>query len=626
MPAMFDHDNEERQARRSFARRAVLMGGAQLLGFSALAWRLFQLQVLDEDRYDPLADENRTSLQVLIPKRGRILDRNGAVLADNEETFRVTLTPALAGDVPLVLAKFRRFVPLRQDEVEQIARRAKRQSRNTPITIASDISFETLARINLFAPQLPGIRTEIAWRRRCRAGLAAGHVVGYVGSVERPSIDDGPLTRMPEIRIGKSGVEAGMEQELRGDGGVQKIEVDARGRMIRNLEVRDPVPGRDVRLTIDIGLQERVFGRLRTERRAACVVLDVKGGEIVAMASTPSYDAALVTDAADDAAWRRLLADEEKPLLNRAIAGQYPPGSTFKMATALAGLHMGAVTAGEKMNCRGYFDLADHRYRCWKRGGHGPMSLHEALRESCDVYFFEVARRLGIDAIADMARMLGLGQIYNCGLPEQKAGLVGDPDWKRGRWNAGWLAGETVLAGIGQGYMLASPLQLAVMTARVATGRHVEPTIVKYSDNPSAGEFPDLGLEEAKLEAVRSGLRAVVNEEGGTGRNAALGEGEPAVAGKTGTSQVHSHSANAPQDDLPWEKRDHALFVGYVPADAPRYAVSAVVEHGGAGGSVAAPLVRDVMESVLEIDPARAASGSSGAQAPNMRNQGSDQG
>lgn len=625
MSAMFEHDNEERQARHAFTRRAILMGGGQLLGFSALAWRLFQLQVLDEGRYDPLADENRTSLQVLIPKRGRILDRNGAVLADSEETFRVTLTPALAGDVASVLEEFRRFVPLRQDEVEQIARRAKRQSRNMPITIASDIPFDMLARINLFAPYLPGIRTEVAWRRRCRAGLAAGHVVGYVGSVERLSIDDDALMRVPQMRIGKSGVEAGMEQELRGDGGVQKIEVDARGRMMRNLEVRDPVPGRDVQLTIDSGLQWRVFERVRNERRAACVVLDVKGGEIVAMASTPSYDPALVTDTVDEAAWRRLLADKEKPLLNRAIGGQYPPGSTFKMATALAGLHMGAITPAEKLTCRGYYDLADHRFRCWNRTGHGPVSLHEALRESCDVYFFEVARRLGIDAIADMARMLGMGQIYNCGLPQQKAGLVADPDWKRGRWNAGWLAGETVLAGIGQGYMLASPLQLAVMAARVATGRSVEPTIIKYSGNPRAGEFPELGLDETKLAAVRRGLKAVVNEDGGTGRNAALSEGKPLVAGKTGTSQVHSHSVNVPQEALPWEQRDHALFIGYVPADAPRYAVAAVVEHGGAGGTVAAPLVRDVIDSVLDVDPAGAAAGR-GVQGGDRRAPGSDQG
>jgi penicillin-binding protein 2 len=606
---MFEHDNEEREARLKFSRRALLMGGVQMLGFGALGWRLFQLQVLDEGRYDPLADENRTSLQILAPKRGRIFDRTGAVLADNEETFRVTLTPALAGDVTRVLGNFRRLIPLRQDEIEAIAKRAKRQSRNTPITIASDISFEQLARINLFAPQLPGVRTEVAWRRRVRGGLAAGHLVGYIGSVERPSIDDDALMRLPGMRIGKSGVEAGMEQELRGDGGVQKIEVDARGRVMRNLEVRDPVAGRDVALTIDLGLQRRVFERLSRERRAACVVLDVKRGEIVAMASTPSYDPAELSDGSSDETWQRLATAEDKPLLNRAIGGQYPPGSTFKMVTALAGLHMGAIQPDEKITCRGRFELADHSYRCWKRGGHGTVALHEAIRESCDVYFFELARRLGIDAIADMARMLGLGQVYNCGLPQQKSGLVADPDWKRGRWNAGWLAGETVLAGIGQGYMLASPLQLAVMTARVATGRAVEPTIIRYSTNPAPGDFAALGLEDDKLAAVRRGLSAVVNEEAGTGKNAQLGEGRPLVAGKTGTSQVNKASSDTAQYDLAWGDRDHALFVAYVPADAPRYAVSAIVEHGGGGGAVAAPLVHDVIEAVLEIDPVRPAAG-----------------
>lgn len=605
---MFEHDSEERESKRQFTRRAALAGVTQMLGFGVLGWRLFQLQVLDEGRYIPLADENRTSLQVLIPKRGRILDRNGVVLADNEETFRVTLTPALAGDVRDVLTRLSRLLPLRQDEMETVLRRARRQSRNTPITVAQDIPFDVLARINLFAPQLPGVRTDVAWRRRCRAGHAAGHVVGYVGSLERPGIDDDALERMPGMRFGKSGVEAGLEQELRGDGGVVKIEVDAKGRMKRNLEMRDPVPGRDVTLTIDMGLQTRVYDRLRHERRASCVVLDVEGGDIIALASHPAYDPADVTDGTSEQTWARLVSAAEKPLLNRAIGGVYPPGSTFKIVTALAGLHMGAIKPGERISCSGKYHLADQRYRCWNRSGHGPVALHEALRESCDVYFFELARRLGIDAIADMARLLGLGQVYSCGLPQQTAGIVADPDWKRGRFGTGWFGGETLIAGIGQGYMLATPLQLAVMTARVASGRLVEPNLIRYSNRPRSVNFPPLGLDARKLATVRAALKAVVNEPSGTGHNAQLPGGLPLVAGKTGTSQVHAASAEVAQDALPWHHRDHALFVGYVPADRPRYAVSAVVEHGGTGGTVAAPLVRDVMQMVLAADPLRASS------------------
>lgn len=616
---MFDHDNEERTARRSFSRRALLMGGLQMLGLSAVSWRLFQLQVLDEGRYNPLADENRTSLQILVPKRGRILDRRGVVLADNEESFRVTLTPALAGDVKAVIATFRRLVPLQDADVEAVLKRAKKQGRNTPVPVIADITFDQLARINLFAPRLPGIRTEVVWKRRNLSGIAAGHLVGYTGSLERLSIDDDALMRMPGLRVGKSGVEAGFDSELRGDGGVQKIEVDARGRITRNLEVRDPVAGRDVTLTIDLDLQQRIFERLRKERCASCAVLDVTTGEIVAMASTPGYDPGEVTESPTEETWRRLTTAEDKPLLNRAIGGQYPPGSTFKIVTGLAGLHMRVVTPTEKVVCRGSFELAGHTFRCWNRSGHGAVDMHEAMRESCDVYFFEVARRLGIDAIADMARLMGLGQVYNCGLPQQRAGLVADPDWKRGRHNAGWLAGETLLAGIGQGYMLASPLQLAVMTARVATGRAVEPTIVKYSNTAVEG-FPELGLDEAKLAKIRAGLKAVVNEAGGTGKNAHLGDGRPLVAGKTGTSQTRSsRGEERTQDELPWNARDHALFVAYVPADAPRYAVAAIVEHGGGGGAVAAPLVRDVIEAVLEAETSQPEKGAESGAHPDGR-------
>ena len=601
---MFDHNSEEREAKRKFSRRALVVGGGQMLGFSALAWRLFQLQVLEEGRYDPLADENRTSLQVVLPTRGRIFDRRGLILADNEESFRVTITPALAGDVPGVLQQLTRLIPLRPEDFEAIAKRAKKQSRNTPITVAGDLTFEQVAQISLLAPYLPGIRTEVAWKRKYRQGAAVGHVVGYVGSVERIGVNDDPLMRMPGMRIGKSGVEAGMEAVLRGQGGTQKIEVDARGRMMRNLEMHDPKPGSDITLTIDTALQRRVLERLQQERRASCVVIELKAGEVVAMASTPGYDPSEIVEGMTDDTWHRLTTADDKPMLDRAAAGLYPPGSTFKMVTALAALHTGLVDVDERVSCEGRFELADQTYRCWKRTGHGRMSLHQALRESCDVYFFEMSKRLGIDAIADMARSLGLGQVYDCGLLQQKAGLVPDADWKRGRWNAGWLAGETILAGIGQGYVLTTPLQLAVMMARVATGKNVMPTLVRRYASGTAPDFAPLALHEDKLEAVRRGLVAVVNEEGGTGSNASLGEGQVRVAGKTGTSQVSRASSDTAQDDLAWGERDHALFVAYFPADAPRYAVSAIVEHGGGGGATAAPLVRDVIEAVLQTDPA----------------------
>lgn len=601
---MFEHDNEEQIAKRRFGRRTLLLGGAQVAAFSLLGWRLFKLQVIDQGKYMPMAEENRINLQVLAPKRGRILDRRGVPLADNEESFRATLTPALAGDVPAVLGLFRRLVPITVDETEKIARRAKKQSRNTAIVIASDLSFEQLAQINLYAPHLPGIRTEIAWRRRYRQGPAVGHVVGYVGGIERPSIDDDPVKRLPGMRVGKTGVEAGMEDELRGEGGAQKIEVDARGHIVRNLEMIDPTTGQDVTLTIETELQKKVLQRLEQERCASCVVIDVAGGEIVVMASSPSYDPADIVDAPSEEVRQRIFNGSDKPMLNRAAGGLYPPGSTFKIVTALAALQAGRTDIKETLHCNGRYEYGNRTFRCWNRTGHGDVDLHRALKESCDVYFFEMARRLGIETLSDTARLLGLGVTYDCGLPH-KTGVVPDPDWKRGQWEAGWLGGETLLAGIGQGYVLSTPLQLAVMMARVASGKLVEPTIIKRTG--MTPEFASLGIEPGHLAAVRDGLVAVVNEEGGTGTKAQLGESQPLVAGKTGTSQVHKASTDAAPESLEWRERDHALFVAYVPADAPRYALATVIEHGGGGGAAAAPLARDIIEAVLSADPLSAA-------------------
>lgn len=597
---MADDDTEQRLARQTFSRRALVVGGVQAAGLGLVGWRLFNLQVVQEGRYAPLAEENRINMQVFAPRRGRILDTAGLVLADNDEVFRVTLTPVLAGDVASVLALVRRIVPLTPDEVEKIARRTKKQSRNSATVIATDLTFDQVAKLNLLAPQLPGIRTEIAWRRRYAQGSAVGHVVGYVGSVERLSLDDDAVMRLPGARVGKSGVEAGMETVLRGHGGAQKIEVDARGRIVRNLEQFDPKPGRDIALTIDTRLQRKVLDRLAQDRRASCVAIDTRTGAVLVMASTPGYDPAEFSDGISEAAWRRLTSSADNPLLNRAISGQYPPGSTFKMVTALAALQAKMITTEERISCDGSFALADTTFRCWKREGHGSMALHEAIRSSCDVYFYELARRLGIESLADVARLCGLGTVYDCGLSDAKPGLVPDPDWKRGRKNAKWLGGETILTGIGQGYMLTTPLQLAVMTARVASGKAIVPTLLKREAGAPEAYFAELGFDEAHLAAVRRGLIAVVNEDGGTGANAQLGDGQPRVAGKTGTSQISRASSDTAQEHLDWGLRDHALFVSYVPAEQPHFAFAAIVEHGGGGGATAAPLVRDVMRMVLE--------------------------
>ena len=395
-----------------------------------------------------------------------------------------------------------------------------------------------------------------------------------------------------------------MEAELRGIGGQAQIEVDARSRFVRRIGETAPLPGRDVRVTVDTKFQAQVMARLaRDGRPGACVVLDCETGEVRAMASTPSFDAGQLSGAQSKAAWQAVSANKDKPLLNRAIAGQYPPGSTFKMVTALAGLDAGSLTVKEKIECWGDVTIAGHMFRCWNRKGHIASDLHRALRESCDCYFYEVARRVGMEGIAAKARELGLGQTYDAGISQQKAGLIPTPGWKRNRSKTGWLIGETVMAGIGQGYVLATPLQLAVMTARIATGKAVTPTLVARPEGDPGPKFAPLGISAAALDAVRRAMVAVVNEPGGTGQAADIDDGVTVVAGKTGTSQVSRASADRDRTVvLDVKQRDHALMVAYFPADKPRYAVAVVLEHAGGGGAMAGPLVRDVVQMLVDLE------------------------
>jgi penicillin-binding protein 2 len=424
--------------------------------------------------------------------------------------------------------------------------------------------------------------------------------------VDRHALDDEPMLRLAEARVGKAGVEAGMEAELRGIGGQIEIEVDARSRFVRRVSETAPIAGRDVRVTVESALQGRALERLAKEGRpGACVVLDCVTGEVRVMASTPSFDASQLAGASSKAAWQALAANADRPLLNRSIAGQYPPGSTFKMITALAGLEAGVLTTKEKIACWGDVTYGGHLFRCWKRRGHLSSDLHKALRESCDCYFYEVARRTGIEAIAATAHRFGLGQTFMAGIGQQKAGLIPTPGWKRNQTKSrtGWLLGETIMAGIGQGYVLATPLQLAVMTARIATGRVVMPTLVARGDGDPALVFSPLGVDEAALEAVRKGMVAVVNEDGGTGQAAGPDDGKLVVAGKTGTSQVSRASANRERTKaLDVRERDHALMVAFWPAGKPRYAAAVVLEHAGGGGAMAGPVMHDLIGLMADED------------------------
>jgi penicillin-binding protein 2 len=593
----------------AFSRRAVLLGLANVAAFGGIGARLHHLQIVDAGGFGALAEENRTRLFARVPLRGRILDATGMPLAWNRESFRLTLDARKVSDLVVlrdVLEQLAPVIRLDGDDVEKLLARTRGQGSRQPLVLADDVSFDVMAALQVRMVRLPGLQVEAVVAREY-APAAAGsmaHIIGTMGAVDRRALDDPPLLRLSTFRVGKTGVEAGMEMQLRGVAGTTAIEVDSRGKPQRNLSDVAPVSGRDVTLSLDVKLQAKVVERLAREGRPGAVVaIDVITGELAVMASTPSYDPATLIGTGAAKGWRALLADRDKPLLNRAIAGQYPPGSTFKMVTALAALEAGVVTTKEKIECWGDVTIAGHTFHCWNRKGHISSNLHKALRESCDCYFYEIAQRAGMEKIAVMGRRLGLGQVFETGLSQHKAGLLPTAAWKRARSKRGWLTGETLLAGIGQGYVLATPLQLSVMTARIATGREVLPSVIGRDAAAVSNSFADLAISEPSLAAVRAGMFAVVHEPGGTGHLADIEGATTEVAGKTGTSQVSRKSAaRDPTVKLSVEERDHALFVGYAPAARPKYAVAAVIENAGGGGALAAPLVGDVISYLMARD------------------------
>ncbi|MGM0583368.1 MAG: penicillin-binding protein 2 [Pseudomonadota bacterium] len=591
-------------------RRGLLLLGLQAGAMGALAWRMRALQVEQASRYRLLAEENRVNIRLLPPARGQIFDRDGAPVAVNRRNYRVTLVREQAENPEDVLARLSRLIDLPEEERARVLRDLKRKPAFVPVTVAEHLSWEAFARVNANAPALPGVDVESGLTRFYPHDAALAHVVGYVGRVSEDELkeDDGrtPLLQIPDFQIGKTGVETKREQTLRGEAGLSRIEVNARGRKVRELGREDGTPGADLQLTVDLDLQKYCMERLEGQS-AAVTVMDVAAGDLVACASSPGFDPNLFVLGISSKDWTRLLEDPYRPLSNKTVSGLYPPGSTYKMIVALAALETGDLDPAERVFCNGRYKLGNRYFHCWRRGGHGHMRLADALTQSCDVFFYETARRVGVDRISDMARRLGLGRRHELPLPAVSEGLAPTRDWKRASYNQSWLVGDTLNAGIGQGYVLASPLQLAVMTARIATGRAVSPRLIRSEGGVprSASEAPLLDVNGAHLRMVREGMLGVMHDRRGTARRSRIAAEGMAMAGKTGTSQVRIITAAERaagvfrNEDLPWERRDHALFVGFAPYESPQYAVACIVEHGGGGSSAAAPVARDVMMRAL---------------------------
>jgi penicillin-binding protein 2 len=604
-----------RDTRRTnvFTRRALLAMGAQVTALGVLGTRLYQVQVAEGARYATLARDNSVSVRMVAPPRGRILDRFGTVLANNKQNWRALLVAEQTTDVGRTLDNFSRLVPLEDRERARIERDVKRHRRFIPILVRDFLSWDDMARIEVNAPDLPGILIDVGATRVYPFEDRLAHIVGYVAPPSEKDVEGDPMLSLPGIRVGRAGIEKSREAELRGRAGVVQLEVNAYGRVIRELAHQEGIPGDDVGLALDDGLQQAVLGRLGDES-ASAVVLDCRNGEVLAMASNPSFDPSLFNTGVSQAQWQAWATDPRAPLINKASAGVYAPGSTFKMAVALAALQSRAITPSDRFSCPGYFDLGNARFHCWRKGGHGSLDLHGGLKNSCDVFFYHVALKAGIDPIAAMAHQLGMGTKLQIDLPEQKVGLIPTREWRRAHGHA-WNLGDTVVSGIGQGYIQVTPLQLAVYVARIATGRAVEPHLTRtiageLISGSRAEDWPLLSVSDKFLTAVRQGMWAVVNDRGGTAPEARLPDPHVQMAGKTGSAQVRRVSRAQREhgfdsSKLPWKYRPNALFVAYAPYDAPRYAVSVVIEHGNAGATAAAPVARDIMMQALTRDPAR---------------------
>lgn len=599
-------DRRDVAAGDRFTRRAALLFGVQFSAATALGWRLYDLQVVDGAEYQAKAEENRLAARALAPERGAIFDRFGQPLAANRPNYAALLVREQAQSVEEVVTRLRQIIDLSRRDLDRLERRLSRTPGFVPVPVKDNLDWDSFARLNANAPVLPGVLLDAGWARMYPDGATVGHVVGYVGAVTENDLENDaerdPILRLPGARIGKSGVERSFEKPLRGSAGSRRIEVNAAGREIREIERRDGTPGQQLTLTLDIGLQTYAMERLKGESGAA-VVLDTETGDILALASAPSFDPNKFVFGISHPDWDALRNDQFDPLRDKAAAGVYPPGSTWKMMTALAALEAG-FKPRERVRCTGSLRYGNRTFHCWKRQGHGSMRLRSGIKNSCDLYFYEAAQKAGIDRIADMARRFGVGERPDIMLPNVKSGLMPTPDWMRAEEGRPWSGGDTLNVGIGQGALLMTPLQMAVMTARLANGRvRVAPRLIMAVDGveqPIAAPEP-LGVDPEHIELIREAMGAVVNEPGGTAYRSRTVDDTMSFAGKTGTAQVRSigsaerSSGVRDNEELPWRLRDHALFVAFGPVSSARYAIAVVIEHGGGGSRAAAPVARDIL-------------------------------
>ena len=580
--------------RQTFDRRTFVIGAVQGGIGLLLAARMGYIAVAENEKYQMEAESNRVNLVLSPPRRGWILDRNGAPLASNRADFRVDILPERVQDPERTVAVLSDLLAFSADEAADLRTRLRTAPRFQAVPVASGLDYEAFAAVSVRLPELPGVIPQRGYSRFYPTGPAVGHLIGYVGAASREEYEEEPIPLLltPGFKIGKDGLEKQFEQVLRGEPGARRTEVTAGGRIVRDLETREDVQGQPIHLTIDGPLQDYAARRIGLES-GSVVVMDCLTGDLMCMASMPSFDPNSFSDGIGRVEYQMLSQDERVPLRNKVLKGLYPPGSTVKPMIAMSFLEAG-LDPTATTSCAGGLRVGNRVFHCWQRRGHGTVDMAKGIYQSCDVYFYHFAQQLGMNVIAPMAKRCGMGEEFDLPVASQFYGTVPDPQWKLEKYGQEWQPYDTVNATIGQGYMLANPLQLAVMAARLATGRVVMPRLLLDGKTP---RFGNMNFHGDHVQIIQQAMKDVVNGPGTAGR-ARLPIEDVMMAGKTGTAQVVGLNFGSGKSG-PWKYRDHGLFVFFAPFDKPRYAGAVVIEHGGGSGA-AYPIARDVMTFLFD--------------------------
>ena len=609
-------------------RRMFILSSIKIVVFVSIISRLFYLQISENIKWKSLSDKNRLREWKTIPQRGIIQDYFGQKIADNTQVFQLHMIPEDVPNLEELFFRLARIINFTERDKRSIIKRLKKRKPWEPIIISDNLSWAEFSRLNLFLHEIQGIKPVVALARKYLTDNSSAHIIGYVSDTSKKDLENSELLReinSPGLKTGKNGLEKSLNELMIGQPGLQRFEVNAYGKRIKELKLVQGIPGKNFKTTIDLEIQKYASELIKKNSGSICV-MDIYTGDIVVMVSSPTYDPNKFVHGISNKDWAELINDKKKPLINKSLAGLYPPGSTIKPIVAISALENDVINTKFTVRCKGSIEMYGQKYHCWKDKGHGFMNLRSAIKQSCDIYFYEVARRLGIDRLSETSKKFGLGKRVFANFNEERSGIVPNTKWKLNNIGKGWVLGETLISGIGQGYFQSTPIQLCLMTAQIANGGYeIAPRIIddrialtkiinswrdKFIAQNENLDFEDVNLKKLyrnkeNIKFVHDAMFGATNEPMGTSFRSRLLEPEYVYAGKTGTSQIRTitqeeRELDLKNEDLPYEKRDHALFIAFAPYKNPRYAISVIIEHGGTGSSAAAPVAKKVIKRVLE--------------------------